>query len=163
MTSGVHRIRLRGPWQYLPLTQFQPDANGTLVEQTDSLPQGGTITPPLDLCQTPLGRAYRGRVRYLRRFGRPVGIGPLEAIHLVVPPLTSTAKIHLNGKLLGQVHPHTAAGRFDVTTQLQVRNQLWIDIVSPADPTARAPRQTRWDAETAGRDICLEIGPRADR
>jgi hypothetical protein len=158
MTGGVHRIRLRGPWQYQPLSQFQQSADGTFAEQTDSLPQGGTITPPLDLCQTPLGRAYRGRVRYRRRFGRPARIGPLEVIHLVVPPLTSAAEIHLNGNFLGQVRPHSA-GRFDVTTQLQARNEMWIDIVSPADPMALAQHQATRDTPS----VCLEIGPQAHR
>jgi len=159
MTSGVHRIRLRGPWHYQPLSQFRQNADGTLAEQTDSLPPGGTFTPPLDLGQTPLGRTYRGRVRYRRRFGRPAPIGPLELIHLVVPPLSSPAEIHLNGHLLGYVEPHTAVGRFNVTTQLQVRNELWIDIVSPPDPTALAQDRATQDV----RGVCLEIGPQVHR
>jgi len=159
MTSGVHRIRLRGPWQYQPLSRIQQSADGTFAEQTDSLPPGGTITPPLDLGQTPLGRTYRGRVRYRRRFGRPAPIGPLELIYLVVPPLSSPAEIHLNGNLLGQVDPHAAAGRFNITTQLEVRNELWIDIVSPPDPTALAQDQASRDAHR----VCLEIGLQTDR
>ncbi len=156
--TGVHRIRLRGPWQVEPLSRLRQHADGTVIEQTSSLPPGGVTTTPFDCRQIPLGDDDAGgRVRYRRRFGRPTHLGADECVLLVVPPLTAPADVRINGTLLGQVEPHGGAGRFDITGRLKNRNELWIDLLRQPGEQAPAPDLS----ESATDVVCLEIGPRA--
>ena len=155
--TNVHRIRLRGPWQVELLGRFRQSADGAVMEQTSSLPPGGVTPTPFDCHQVRRGSDAGDRVRYRRRFGWPTQIASDECVHLIVPPLTSPADVRINGTLLGQVEPHGAAGRFDVTEWLKDRNELWIDVLRRPGEEAPTPDQPSSDART----VCLEIGPGA--
>ena len=126
------------------------------MEQMSSLPPGGVTATPFDGRLIPRGSDAGGRVRYRRRFGRPTQLAPDECVHLIVPPLTSPADVRINGILLGQVEPHGAAGRFDVTGRLKDRNELWIDVLRRPGDQAPTPDQPSSDASA----VCLEIGLR---
>ncbi len=66
-----HNIRLRGPWQFEVLDCSARDAS-----------RSGVAKLPSDW-GSELGTAFRGRVRYTRRFGRPDGLDPHERVCLV--------------------------------------------------------------------------------
>lgn len=155
--TNVHRIRLRGPWQVEPLSRLRQSADGTVVEQTSSLPPEGVTATPFDRHQIPLSGDAGSRVRYRRRFGWPTQLAADQCVHLIVPPLTSPADVRINGTLLGQVEPHGGASRFDVTERLKDRNELWIDVLRQPGEQAVAVDLPESDTEV----VCLEIGPRA--
>jgi hypothetical protein len=82
-------------------------------------------------------RDLSGMVRCRRTFHKPTGLETGEQVWLVVEP-RSRATVHLNGRLLGDVQPGTAAGRFDVTGLLDDGNALEIDVERGAPGEAGA-------------------------
>lgn len=119
-----HVIRLRGPWEYSPLERF--DANAPL-------PPAGKLTMPTDWADT-LGRDFRGRVCYLRRFGRPGFPEPYEQMWIVFSGVRSRATVLLNGQPLGQIEGDDP-GNFEVTNRLEFRNVLEVIVEHPANAT----------------------------
>ena len=95
-----HSIRLRGPWQYEPLARTRLTADGTIQPLDNGLlPPPGRIHLPADWGQT-LGADFRGRVRYIRRFGCPRGLDASEVVQLVIGQLDAWGTVQLNGKPL---------------------------------------------------------------
>jgi hypothetical protein len=64
--------------------------------------------------------------------------------------------VSLNGVELGQVEREGPPGRFDVTGQLEDRNEVWVDFVRQPKDTTSGPL---WPTGTAT-VVCLEIGTR---
>jgi hypothetical protein len=114
-------IRLRGPWEYSPLERS--DSN-------DPLPASGKQTMPADWSST-LGANFRGRVRYLRRFGKPGFTEPYEQLWIVCQQVRSRASVLLNGEVLGEVSGDQP-GIFEVTDKLAFRNMLELVVEHPA-------------------------------
>jgi hypothetical protein len=122
----MHVIRLRGPWEYSPLES---------CDSRISLPAAGKVTMPCDWGDT-LGRDFRGRVCYLRRFGRPTLDTPGERVWLVLLEIRGGAVVSLNGERLGEI-ASGQPGRFEVTDRLDERNVLEVIVEQP--PDAREP------------------------
>jgi len=141
---GPHVIRLRGPWEYEPLARLVPNADGTLREETHDLPAAGRAKMPADWGAT-LGPGFRGRVRYVRRFGCPTGLGPRERVWLIFEGADATAVARLNERPLGEIRGPRSAARIDVTELLAARNVLVVDVeLPPLDAAAeRAARPVR--------------------
>jgi hypothetical protein len=110
-----HRIRLRGPWQVQPLNSAEP---GT------PLPGPLTMRLPGRLGDTAL-HGFRGLVRFRRAFGYPGRIDAGERVWLTFAGVEGRAAVDLNGRHLGDVG---GAGEFDVTSLLQQRNVLLVDV-----------------------------------
>jgi hypothetical protein len=124
-----HVIRLRGPWHYEPLVQWELDAGGVL-HTVETLPPPGRMVMPADWAQ-PLGRDFRGRVRFLRPFGRPTRLEPEEQVWLVCDGVDLAGWAFLNGEQLGTVDGFREAVRFEVTGLLKERNELAIEVELP--------------------------------
>ena len=86
---------------------------------------------PCDWSAT-LGSDFRGRVCYLRRFGRPGFPEPYEQMWIVFGGVRSRAIVSLNGQLLGEISD-TDPGNFEVTDRLDFRNVLEVIVEQPAD------------------------------
>ena len=127
--SQPHVIRLRGPWQYEPLERWVLDADGGRGA-IEPLPPPGRIVMPCDWSQT-LGRDFRGRVRFVRAFGKPTRLDPAEQVWLVVAGVDLTGQAELNGLPLGSLTGWHATARFDVTSLLAERNELKIEVELP--------------------------------
>jgi hypothetical protein len=141
-----HTIRLRGPWEYEPLARGSRDDR--------ELPPGGTMAMPGDWGAV-LGAAFRGQVRFTRRFAQPTGLDASSRIWLVIEEVDWQAVVALNGQSLGEVRFSGAPAeadvvpcpaRFDITTLLLPRNELTIDVLLPevaagAPPLARPGRE----------------------
>jgi hypothetical protein len=72
-----------------------------------------------------------GRMRHARRFGRPRTQDANETVWLVCESVPGGAVVSLNGTVIG----HAEAGQafaFDVTGQLDVRNEVAIDVMNNA-------------------------------
>jgi hypothetical protein len=155
-----HVIRLRGPWDYEPLAQWELDAEGA-THAAEALPPPGRMVMPADWAQS-LGRDFRGRVRFLRAFGRPTRLEPEEQVWLVCDGVDLAGWATLNGEQLGPVDGFRQAARFEVTGRLKERNELAIEVELP--PLAYADEQ-RLRPDRAGLaggvigEVRLEIFP----
>jgi hypothetical protein len=131
-----HVIRLRGPWQCVPLAHTVLLADGKTVEEPDHLPAGGRIELPSDWSAL-LGSDFCGRVRFTRRFGLPTGLEPEQRIDLVIEGVDPFGHASLNGQTLGPLGIEPA--RFDVTRQLKSRNELEVVVELPRLTSESAP------------------------
>ena len=150
-----HTIRLMGPWQCEPLARFVRSDQGTVVEETSALPAACRVALPCDGI-TVLGEAFRGRVRYTRRFGRPGNLDPHESVFLVIESVDAHGEVRLNGQRLGEIRGGETRGdapttEFDVTKSLHERNELVIELETPpdGDETGAAP-ETRGGQPSVG-------------
>lgn len=124
-----HRIRLRGPWEYQPLT-----------------PREGTVGRMTMPCRWGDGglASFAGTVRFLRRFHWPSAIDPLERIWLTLAGVTGSADLSLNEHPLAPP-PETESFELEVTRFLQARNVLRVDL------TADTPSAGLWG------EVALEV------
>jgi hypothetical protein len=107
-----HRIRLRGPWECEPLTGDPP-------------PPARRMTLPCRWADGGLAD-YAGRVRFRRRFGSPTNLDPGERVWLTFGGVEGNWTASLNGVVLGD------GPEFEVTSLLQPRNELIVEIDGPA-------------------------------
>jgi beta-galactosidase/beta-glucuronidase len=133
-------MRLHGPWEYQPLSRWIKVADGTWVETTSDLPPLGRVRVPADWGAT-LGQDYRGRVCYRRSFGRPTGLEPRERVWLVIEGVDASGDVALNSQPIGRVDGYALRAAFDITEQLQARNQLEIVAETPPELDLRASQQ----------------------
>jgi hypothetical protein len=100
-----------------------------------------------------------GRLAWLRRFGRPAGIGPGDRVWLVIEAAVG-GEVALGGEPL----PRIAAGacwRREVTTALRARNELALAVTAGGGaPSVTAAHGRRDLPATIGR-VRLEIEPAA--
>ena len=145
----MHAIRLRGPWDCQPLARVTLLADGSLREDRSALPSGGTAVLPDDWAAA-LGADFRGLVRFTRRFAQPTGLTAATRVWLAIDDVDWQARLALNGHDLGCIQlagstpsplllaapsPGLAVvcpARFDITSLLQPRNELVIEVLLPA-------------------------------
>lgn len=131
MTSkSFHAIRLRGPWQYVPMARTELLSDGTTRELGGDLPPPGRCQVPTDWAET-LGPEFRGRVQFQRSFGCPTGLEPGDRVDLVIGPVDAWGSVTLNALLLGRLAVQNSGARFDVTNHLAKRNLLCIEVEWP--------------------------------
>lgn len=140
-----HVIRLRGPWEYRPLARTVRLADGSNRAESGDLPAPGRIQLPADWGAT-LGSDFRGRVAYLRRFGRPTGLDAAGRVELVITRVDAMGSVRLNGQGLGDIPAGGAVWRCDVTARLRPRNELVVEVELPrltdrSPPLARPGRE----------------------
>ena len=158
-----HVIRLLGPWQYEPLARTVLLPDGTTRAELGDLPPSGKMKLPADWGAT-LGDEFRGRVRFIRNFGRPTGLGPHDRVELVIAHVDAWADVYLADQLLGSVPLAARETRFAIQSQLNARNRLVIEVELPREEgdSARLSRAGR--EEMPGGivgEVRLEIVPRS--
>lgn len=118
-----HRIRLRGPWECLPLE---------CRSASEPLPPPLRMTLP---CRWADGGwpSFAGRARFRRRFGYPGQIDSDERVWLTFANIAGPAEIVLNGTSLLQHQGPARPLELDVTALLLPRNELVVDIEGDAD------------------------------
>jgi len=126
----MHVIRLRGPWELLPLKRYSVGVAGDLCVEAVRDGSQRRATMPADWCDA-LGAGFLGVVRYRRTFNRPTNLTN-ERIWLVVEPPQSCGTVRLNGRDLGCVRAGEPAGRFDIAQLLKDYNAVEIDVAHPA-------------------------------
>jgi hypothetical protein len=141
-SSSSHTIRLRGPWEFVPLARFEATASGGVRQTADDLLGGGTLHLPCDWGDV-LGRDFQGIVRFTRRFHRPTGLGAGAHVWLVIEDVDWLATVTLNDQQCGEIVCSTSTerskgpeiqlcpARFDVTAALLPQNTLAIVVTSP--------------------------------
>src|SRR6516165_10707331 len=120
-----HRIRLRGPWEWAPLTRVGGGKD-------DLLPP--PFRAPLPCRWRDAGLAgFAGRVRLHRHFGYPGRIEDYERVWLTFGGVTGSVEIRLNDHLLGRFEKPPEPAEFDVTNLLRARNDLVVEVESVDD------------------------------
>ncbi len=117
-----HRIRLRGPWECQVLESKHDTASGLApLRRRMNMPcrwdEGGL-------------RDFAGRARFRRRFGYPGRIDDYERVWLTFAGVDEIADIWLNSQFLGRHEGASEPFDFEVTTLLQVRNELVVEVES---------------------------------
>jgi hypothetical protein len=114
-----HRIRLRGPWDYQPLTRTPPTP--------EPLPPAGRMNMPCRWGEGGL-KDFTGRVRLMRCFGQPQQIDAHEHVWLTFGGVEGVAEVWLNGQLLGRHEGTAAPFEFEATELLRARNELAVEV-----------------------------------
>jgi hypothetical protein len=120
-----HRIRLRGPWDCEPLA-WSPAAEGLV------LPPSRRMTIPCRWADGGLP-GFSGQARFRRRFGYPGQIDAHERVWLTCAGVADSAKVSLNGTLLGPPSGESGAFAFEITALLRPRNELVMDVTGPTE------------------------------
>ena len=139
--ADIHPIRLRGPWQYTVVDSYPVSAGRERVEEQSALADG-KLNMPSDWGST-LGEAFRGRVRYTRRFGCPTALEPHESVYLVLEAVDARGELELNGVSLGSIAWATGPVRLEVTPLLRERNELTVMVELPCYESAAEERASR--------------------
>jgi beta-galactosidase/beta-glucuronidase len=129
--SKPHVIRLRGPWDLEPLARDVPTGGGGYRREVGDLPAGGRVQVPGDW-QASLGAHFVGCVRYTRRFNCPTNLGPDERVWLAFDGVDYQSQVTLNAQALGAVQGYGSPSRIEITSLLEPRNVLALDISLPA-------------------------------
>src|SRR5262249_23775720 len=119
-----HRIRLRGPWECEPLARISTSSEPPPPTRRMNMPcrwgEGGLP-------------GFGGRVLFRRRFGYPGRIDRHERVWLTFEGIQGTADVSLNGNPLGRHDRGPEPFEFDVTSLLNPRNVLAVEVEWPDD------------------------------
>ncbi len=115
-SSSIHRIRLKGPWEWAVPTPSPAQAwtwnRIRLPDEWDRLP------------------AIAGPVWFRRRFHAPTGITPNDRLHVAIATTKPLDSVYLNGEPLPRQPSAIVAAepviRFEMTQALAARNLLEI-------------------------------------
>jgi hypothetical protein len=127
-----HRIRLRGPWYYLPLRGVLRQADGSVTSISDGDLPLGTVKLPCRWGDVGFG-ALAGTVRFIRHFGLPRQLDPHERVWLEFTNSNAIRQVSLNAEVL----PGRGDPDVEITARLKPRNELAI-VISEDDPLAPA-------------------------
>lgn len=115
-----HRIRLRGPWDCVPV-----ETRGGGI-----LPAARRVTMPGRFADHGLA-SFTGRARFVRKFGYPGRIDDLERIWLTCAGFDGTARIELNDILLAREQRGPFA--LDVTALMEPHNMLAVTVAADTE------------------------------
>ncbi len=76
---------------------------------------------------------FAGRIRFIRRFGLPSGLAPDDRVWLTFASFADRAEITLNGRSLGVHESSTTPLDLEVTSLLQPRNELRVEVEGSAE------------------------------
>ncbi|MBI5757295.1 MAG: hypothetical protein HZA46_02110 [Planctomycetales bacterium] len=125
---AVHRIHLKGPWQYEPLRR-----NGSAAD-SDELPPPGHATMPCTWQQM-LGE-FRGVVRFVRPFHRPTNLDSDERVFVIFLAVGGQGEVRLDGLPLGRLETRDGPQAADITDHLRPDMHLTIDLEFDSPDTA---------------------------
>ena len=117
-----HRIRLRGPWDCVPLARIESQSQ-------DPLPAKQKMTLPCRWKDGGLG-TFQGKVCFRRRFGQPRQIDEHERVWLTFAGVDGRVVAHLNDQALAIPEIMPEPFEIDVTSLLNDRNELMVEIES---------------------------------
>ena len=155
----MHTIRLRGPWNYLPLCRTTWTAEGTSTEIEGTVPPGGRLNMPADW-QSILGNDFFGRVRFERHFHCPTGLTEQDQVFIAIEEVDALGSVQLNGQHVGDIPANAGPTRFDITILLQQRNRLEVVVDLPRLQAESAPLERPGREQLAGGligEVALQI------
>ncbi|MBX9679418.1 MAG: hypothetical protein K2X38_11700 [Gemmataceae bacterium] len=114
MPEYPHRIRLRGPWDVVPLDGSTPRH----MTMPGRLADAGLV-------------GFSGWVKLIRRFGFPGRLDAFERVHLLCDGFEGIATVSVNGTMIGEQFERRFA--FEITSLLEPRNQLEVALDAAND------------------------------
>lgn len=154
-----HAIRLRGPWQFEPLSRYVALSGDQVDESRENLPERGRATVPGDWGAA-LGSDFQGRVRYSRVFHAPAQLDPHERLWLVVEGVDARGVASVNGVRLGKIEGYALESCFDITSLISQSNEAAIEVELPVEaPSAGRPLRPGREHQPGGpiREVRLEV------
>jgi hypothetical protein len=112
---------------------------------------------------------FSGRVRFRRHFGWLANLAPHERVWLTFGGIDGSAEVCLDGHLLGKHRDPTAPFEFEVTSLLQPRNELTVEVEAPGGSgglwgeialevrCSAYLRDVRWRLSSAGDRAILQV------
>ncbi len=140
-----HSIRLRGPWQ----CQALPDRN----QHPEAPPF--RVKVPFAWTSEPLVSQEQG-LRLTRHFQSPATLDEDERLWLLIWGADPSAEVSLNGERLGTLSGYAVCGEFEITSLLQKRNELQLDLPPLASGTSPRPGRESLPAGLIG-EVWLEV------
>lgn len=148
-SEPIHRIHLKGPWNYEWLDG--PHGSGDTTETTS--PEDSPLLPDSRVrmpasWQSAFGNVS-GTIRFRRRFQRPTNLDENERVHIAFEGIGGEASIAVNDNSIGSQSDTAETISFDVTELLERSNELSVELTFTPD-----------DASTLGglyKPVALEI------
>ncbi len=126
----IHRIRLRGPWQYDWEPELTESSDASVVEsvadRSQVCTQSGTAKLPANW-QSLFGEVS-GRARFRRRFHKPTHLETSEQVVLIFEQLGGNANVKLNNKRLGSIPNSEQTAEFDISRLMEPMNQIELEL-----------------------------------
>lgn len=132
-----YRIHLRGPWQCEPLARCERNASGALIWTDAGLP--AVSTNRLPAAWQDLFGAFRGRIRFRRRFHPPSNITAADRLYIAFDAVGGSGQVSVNGQSLGPVTSPTASSKFEVTNLLGLNNEIVVELEFTDDAAVSPP------------------------
>jgi hypothetical protein len=137
---SVHRIQLKGPWEFewLAADERSPSAGPARSsgpeDELGARHLAGEHRVHMPATWQSLFGDAAGRARFRRRFNRPTNLDADERVFLVFDGISGAAEISLNGHGLGAVTGAAFSAEFEATPLLEPANVLLVELVfNPAD------------------------------
>jgi beta-galactosidase/beta-glucuronidase len=127
-TQPLHRMHLKGPWSYewLDGPHCSSTASSATAETDSPLLADSRVRMPSSW-QSAFG-SVSGRVLFRRRFQRPTNLDPNERVHIAFDGLGGQATIAVNGQRIGSLADTTETVSFDITSLLEMSNELTVEL-----------------------------------
>jgi hypothetical protein len=122
-----HRIRLRGPWDCVPIARLTELPDGRVVTESTNVPVPLRMSIP---CRWRDGGLpdFAGRVCLKRRFGYPGRIDETERVWLTLDGVVGSCSLFLNARALATYVSPTDHMEFEVTGLLHKRNEFVVTL-----------------------------------
>jgi len=116
---------------HAPQDHAPPDSSSRRARQRHAIHLGAAWEPPVP--------GPDGCVRWMRRFGRPAGLGPGDVVRLVVDRPGVAASIAVNGVPLPPVVRGVERWEAEITPLLRDRNDIELLAALPSSAAGRSP------------------------
>ena len=127
----VHRIHLRGPWEYEWISDSPNLTKPQNRSERGSFPATGRVKMPADW-ESIFGAIF-GTVRFRRRFHQPTNLDPHERVFIVFDGVGGAMRVWVNSRELGRIEETIEPIEFEVTELLRPSNLLVVEIEFNAD------------------------------
>ena len=135
------------------LTRTSLSISGMMITTPGPLPPACRVHVPATGWLA-FGAEFRGRAVFTRRFGRPTGLAAGDRVDLVLERIDAGGTVTLNGTTLGTLPGGQPSSRFDITSRLQRRNELTVEVEWRPPPSR--PEQENPSGSLIG-EVRLEI------
>lgn len=129
--TRLHRMNLKGPWDYEWLDGPHSVSNST-VGETEGIPNSFLLPHSRVRMPSSVEDAWgvvSGRVRFRRRFQKPTNLDPHERVHIAFDGLGGNATVTVNDSLLATLCNVTEPCSYDVTSCLGPTNILQVELL----------------------------------
>jgi len=128
-TEPIHRMHLKGPWDYEwvegPTGQASSDEDEDMTMDSPLLTNFRVRMP--SSVQEAFGN-MSGRVIFRRRFQKPTNLDSNERVHIAFDGIGGRADVSVNGTTLGSLSNNSETVSFDMTEVLEHSNELAVDL-----------------------------------